>query len=66
MDGGRSIGVPIGSARSQSDKIGTVGTGEVAGTGVAAVDGVGRSRGTCGGVLILQVDDLGAPPGPNP
>ena len=29
-NGGRNIGVPIGSARSRSDGIGTVGTGEEA------------------------------------
>ena len=66
MDGGRNIGVPIGSARSRSDGIGTVDTGEAAGTGVAAVDRVGLGRGTRDGVLTLRVDGRGASPDPNP
>ena len=44
----------MGSARSRWDGIGTVGTGEAAGTMGAVVDGVGRSRGTHGGVLIVR------------
>ena len=66
VDGGRNIRVPIGSARSRSDEIGTVGTGEAAGAGVAAVDGVGRGRGTRGEVLTLRADGREAPPGPSP
>ena len=62
--GGRSIGVPIGSARSRPD--GTVGIGEAAGAGVAAVDRAGRGRGIRGGVLTVPADDRGALPGPNP
>ena len=65
VDGGRNIGIPMGSARSRSDGIGTVGIGEAAGAGVAAVDGVGRGRGIRGGVLTLRADGRGAPPGPN-
>ena len=64
VDGGRNIGIQIGSARSRSD--GTVETGEAAGAEVAAVHGVGRGRGTRGGVLILRKYGRGAPPGPNP
>ena len=41
----RKRGVSTGSARSRSDGIGTVGTGEAAGAGVAAVGGPGRGRG---------------------
>ena len=48
VDGDRNIGAPIGSARSRSDD--TVATGEAARAGVAAVDGVGRGRGTRGSV----------------
>ena len=47
VDGSRNRGVPIGSARSRSDGIGTVGTGEAAGAGIAAVDWFGRARGRC-------------------
>ena len=64
VDGGRNIGVPIGSARSLSDGIGTMGIGEAAGTGAAAVDGVGRGRETLGGMLTLREDGRGARPGP--
>ena len=53
-----------GSARSRSDETGTVGTGEAVGAGVAAVDGVGRGRGTCGGVLARGEEDREAPPSP--
>ena len=66
VDGGRNIGVPIDSVRSRSDGIGTAGTGEAAGAGVAAVDRVGRGRGTRGGVLTVRADGRGAAPGPNP
>ena len=66
VGGGRNIGVPIGSARSRSDRIDTLETGEAAGGGITAVDGVGRGRGTRGGVLTLREDDRGAALGPNP
>ena len=66
VDGGRNIGVPIGSARLRSDGISTAGAEGAAGAGVAAVDGVGRGRGTRGGELTIQADGRGAPPGPNP
>ena len=66
VDRSRTIGVPIGSARSRSDGIGTVGTEEAAGAGVAAVDEIGRGRGTRGEVLTLRADGQGAPPVPNP
>ena len=56
MNGSRNIGIPIGSARSRSDGIDTVGTGEAAGAGVAAMDGVGHGRGTRGGVFTLRAD----------
>ena len=39
VDGGRNIGVPIGSARSWSKEISTAVTGGAARAGVAAVDG---------------------------
>ena len=51
-----SPGVPTCSARSRMDGISIVGTGEALGAGVAAVDGAGRGRGTCGGVLTRRVD----------
>ena len=66
VDGSRNRGVPIGSARSRSGGIDTVGTGEAAGAEVAAVDGVGRGRGTCGRALARRVDGRGAPLGPKP
>ena len=50
--------------RSQSDGIGTVGTGEVAGAGAAAVGGAGRGRGIRRGVLAHLADGRGAPSGP--
>ena len=56
----RKRGVPTGSARSRLDGIGTVGTGEAAGAGVAAVGGAGRGRETHGGVLARLVDGRGA------
>ena len=59
-------GVPIGSAWSRSDDISTAGTGGAARAGVAAVDGVGRRRGTRGGVVTRLEDGRGAPPGSNP
>ena len=62
----RKRGVPIGSAWSRSDDISTTGTGGAAGAGVAAVDGVGRGRGTRDVVLTLRADGQEAPPGPNP
>ena len=40
------MGAPIGSVRSRSDGINTVGTGEAAGAGVTAVHGVGRVSAT--------------------
>ena len=61
----RNRGVPTGSARSRSDGIGTVGTGEAAGAGVVEVDGAGRGCGTPGGVVARQADSRGPPPGPN-
>ena len=64
VDGGRDIGVPIGSARLRLDGIGTVRTGEAAGAGVATVDGVGRGHGIRGGVLTFRADMGGVPPGP--
>ena len=66
VSGSRGIGVPIGSARSRTDGISIVGTGEAVGAGVAAVDGVGRGRKTCGGVLTQRVDGRGTPPNPKP
>jgi len=51
----RKRGVPTGSARSRSDGIGTVGTDEAAGAGVAAVGGPGRGRGTAGGAALAAV-----------
>ena len=57
--------MPTGSAPTRSDGIGTVGTGEAAGAGVAAVGGPGRGRGARGGVLARLADGRGAPPGPN-
>ena len=62
----RKSGVPIGSAWSRSDEISAAGTGEAAGAGVAAVDEVGRGRGTRDGVSTLRADGRGAPPGLNP
>ena len=62
----RKRGVPTGSARSPSDGIGTVGTGEEAGTGVAAVGGAGLGRGTRGGVLARRENSRGALPGSKP
>ena len=62
----RKKGVPTGSARSRSDGIGTVGTDEAAGAGVAAVGGTGRGRKTRGGVLARLADGRGAPPGAKP
>ena len=41
VGGSRKRGAPTGSAWSQSDGIRTVGTGEAAGAGLAAVDGAG-------------------------
>ena len=35
-------------------------------TGIVAVDGFGRGRGTRDGVLTLWTDGRGGPPGPNP
>ena len=49
VDGGRNIGVPTGSARSRSDGISPAGTGEAAGAGIMAVDGVDRGREARGG-----------------
>ena len=49
----------MGSTRSRSDGIGTVGIAEVEGEGVAVVDGVGRGRGTQGEVLTLREDGRG-------
>ena len=54
------------SARSRSDGFGTMGTGAAAGAGVAAVDGIGRDRGTRGGLSILRADGRGPPLDPNP
>ena len=48
------MGVPIGSEHSQTDKIGTVGTGETKGAGVGAVDGVCRGGGTRSGALTFR------------
>ena len=62
----RKRGVPAGSVRSRSDGIGTVGTSEAAGAGVAAVGVVGHGRGTRGGVIARLADGRGAPPGPKP
>ena len=62
----RNTGVPTGSARSRSDGIGTVETGEAAGAGVAAVGGAIRGRRTRGGVLSRLADGREAPPGPRP
>ena len=62
----RKRGVPTGSAPSRSDGIGTVGTDEAAGAGVAAVGGPGRGRETRGGVLARLADGRGVPPGPRP
>ena len=61
----RRKGVPIGSAWSRSDEISTAGTGGAAGAEVAAVDGVGRGRGTRGGVVTRLEYGRGALPGPN-
>ena len=66
VHGSCSIGAPIGSARLRSNEIVFVGTGEAAGSGVAAVDGIDRGRGTRGGMLTLRADSRGDPPGPNP
>ena len=48
--------VPTASARSRSDVIGTVETGEAARAGVAAVGGADRGRGTRGGLLARLED----------
>ena len=62
----RKRGVPTGSAPSRSDGIGTVGTDEAVGAGVAAVGGAGRGRETRGRVVARLADDREAPPGPKP
>ena len=65
MDGSRSRRVSISSAGSRSD--GNVRGDRRGGEGrVSAVDGVGRGRGTRGGVLTRRADGRGAPPGPKP
>ena len=46
--------------------MGTVGTGEAAGTGAATTARGGRGRRTRGGVLARRADRRGAPPGPEP
>ena len=66
VDGSRDRGVSIGSALSLSDGIDTVGTRKAAAVEVVAFDGVGRGRGTCGGVLTRRVDGRGASSGPKP
>ena len=55
----RKRGVPIGSALSRSDRIGTVRTGESARAGFAAAGGADRGRGTRGGVVTRLKDDEG-------
>ena len=57
---------PTGSARSRSDGIGTVGTGEGLGAGVAAEGGAGGGRETRGGFVARLTDIRGAVPGPRP
>ena len=66
VDGSRNIGAPIGSVRLRSNGIGTVGTEEATVAGVTAVDGVGRSRGTRGGLSTLRANGGGPPPDPSP
>ena len=63
---GRNRGFPTGSARSRWDGIGTAGTDEEAGAGVAAVGGPGRGRWIRGVVLARLADGRKAPPGPKP
>ena len=58
--------VPIGSARSRPDGMGTIGAGEAARTGAVTTARGGRSRGTRGGVLARRADRRGSPPGPKP
>ena len=50
---------------SRSDQISTAGTEGAAGVGVVVVDGVGRGRGACGGVVTRLEDGRGTPQGPN-
>ena len=64
--GSHKRAVPAGSARSLSDGMGTVGTGEAAEAGVVKTARSGRSRGTCGGVLARRTDGRRTPPGPKP
>ena len=62
----RKKGVPIGSAWSWPDGSGTVRAGDSSQAGVAAAGGVGRGRGTRGGVVTRPEDGRGTPPGPKP
>ena len=57
-------GLPTGTAWSRLGGIGTVGTAEAAGAGVATVDVVGCGRGARGGVLARREASQGASPGP--
>ena len=59
--GSREREVPTGPARSRSDRMGTVGTGETTGAGAIATAGAGRGRGIRGGVVARLADGLGAP-----
>ena len=62
--GSLKTGVPAGSARSRSDGMGTVGTGEDAGAGTVTKARGARVRATRGGVLAHQADGRGPPPDP--
>ena len=65
VDGGRNIGLLTCSAQSRWGGINTAGTVATTGAGVAAVDEIGRGRGTRGQVLTLREDNREPPSGPN-
>ena len=65
VDGGsRKSGVPTGSARSWSDRMGTVGIDETAGAVALTTVAGGRGREARDGVIASRTDSLGAPLGP--